>query len=167
MSIECYLILCRPPLVALPTKILCLRFRKPLLGEVRPLIYAVSTDLTQSPAPESTQPPAFGTTSTYSNPFSDSHETSSMADVDVDNLDRVEMSIFQSEATGGQLIIPVVALVMSLTMSPEAAVVLGLHGRDGSTQEVAGTIPFAIGSDSSDRTDERGERLPCVKLVCD
>jgi hypothetical protein len=76
------------------------------------------------------------------------------------------MYIFESEATGGQLIIPVVALVMSLTMSPEAAVVLGLHGRDGSTQEVAGTIPFAIGSDS-DMTDESGERFRCVKLVCD
>lgn len=35
-------------------------------------------------------------------------------------------------------------------MFPEApAVVLGLHGRDGSTQEVAGTIPF-VGSDSGD-----------------
>jgi hypothetical protein len=77
------------------------------------------------------------------------------------------MSIFRSEATGGQLIIPVVGLVMILTISPDVDVVLGLHGRDGSTQEVAGTIPFAMGSDSSDRTDERGERLRCVKLVCD
>jgi hypothetical protein len=136
-----------------------------LLGAVRPLIYAFSTDLTQSPAPESTQPPAFGTTST-DNPFNDSHETSSPANVDVSGLNQVDMYIFESEATGGQLIIPVVALVMSLTMSPEAAVVLGLHGRDGSTQEVAGTIPFAIGSDS-DMTDESGERFRCVKLVCD
>ena len=102
----------------------------------------------QSLAPESTQP-AFGTHSTISNPFSDSHEASSLADVDVGNLEQVEMTVFES-AAGGQLIIPVVAVMISLTMSLEAAVVLGLHGRDGSTQEVAGMIPFVAGSDSGD-----------------
>ena len=42
-------------------------------------------------------------------------------------------------------------------MSLEAAVVLGLHGQDGSTQEVATTIPLEV--ISSDRTDEGAQRL--------
>lgn len=50
-------------------------------------------------------------------------------------------------------------------MSPEATVVLELQNRDGTTQEVAGTIPLARGE--GDRTDEGGEILPHVKLVCD
>ncbi|KAN0139104.1 hypothetical protein V8E53_003106 [Lactarius tabidus] len=90
-------------------------------------------------AQRAAQLPQFGTISTHSDPFSDSHETSSLADVDVGNLDQVEMSVFESETAG------------------EATVVLGLHGRDGSTQEVAATIPFAVGSDDSGRTGERVE----------
>lgn len=93
------------------------------------------------------QPPPIGTTSTHSNPFSDSHEASSLADVDVGNLNQVEMSIFESETTGGQFKIVVVMTI--LIKSTEAAVVLGLHGWDGSIQEVAATIPLAI---SGDRT---------------
>ena len=61
--------------------------------------------------------------------------------------------------------ISVVTLVTSLTMSPEAAVVLELRGRDGSTQEVATTVPLA--AVAGDETDEGGEILPPVKLVCD
>ena len=53
---------------------------------------------------------------------------------------------------------------MSLIMSPEAAVVLGLHGRDGSTQEVSTTIALAEGSGGA---DEGGEMLPRINLVCD
>jgi hypothetical protein len=83
------------------------------------------------------QPPPVGTTSTLSNPFSDSHATTSLTDVDVGNLNQVEMSIFQSRATG------------------EAATVLGLHGRDGTTQEVAATIPLPVVS--GNRTCERAE----------
>jgi hypothetical protein len=63
------------------------------------------------------------------------------------------MSIFESETAGGQFMISAVVLVMSLTKSPEAAVVLGLHGRDGSTQEVTATIPFAVGL-SADRSNQ-------------
>jgi len=84
--------------------------------------------------------------------------------VDVGNLNQVEMSIFESGATGGQLMISVVVLVTRLIMSPEAAVVLELHGRDGTTQEVAATISLAVAS--GDRTNEGGETLPRVKLVC-
>lgn len=50
-------------------------------------------------------------------------------------------------------------------MSPEAAVIIDLHGRDGTTQEVVATFPLEVVS--GDRTDERGEMLPRVKLVCD
>lgn len=49
-------------------------------------------------------------------------------------------------------------------MSPEATVVLELQNRDGTTQEVAGTIPLPRGS--SNETDEEGEMLPHVELVC-
>ena len=43
------------------------------------------------------------TTSTHSNPFSDTHEVSTLTDVDISDLNQVEMSTFQSEATGGDL----------------------------------------------------------------
>jgi hypothetical protein len=63
---------------------------------------------------------------------------------------------------------PAVVLVISLTMSLEAAVVLWLHGRDGSTREVAGMISYAVGSDDSDRTDETDEMPPRdSKLIYD
>ncbi|KAF8270728.1 hypothetical protein EI94DRAFT_1698599 [Lactarius quietus] len=87
--------------------------------------------ISEAIAERATQPPPLGTTSTHSNPFSDSHETSSLTDVDVGNLNQVEMSIFESDATG------------------EAAIVLGLHNRDGTIQEVGGTIPFAAISGES------------------
>ena len=78
------------------------------------------------------------------------------------------MSIFKSETTGGQLIIPTVVLVMSLTMSLEAVVILWLYGRDGSTREVVGMISYADGSDDSGRTDKTDEMLPRdSKLVYD
>ncbi len=111
-----------------------------------------------------TQPPPFGTTSTISNPFSDTHEVSSLADVDVGNLNQVEMSTFESEAGGSQFMISLIVLVTRLIMPPEAAVVLELHGRDGTTQEVSAKFPLAVVS--GDRTDEEGEMLPRVKLVC-
>lgn len=70
------------------------------------------------------------------------------------------MSIFKSETTGGWLIIPTMVLVMSLTTSLGAVVILWLYGRDGSTREVAGMISYADGSDNSYRTDEIDEMLP-------
>ena len=130
--------------------------------------FPVLKDLTQSPATESTEPPQFETTSAISNPSSSSHETYSLADVDVGSLYHIEMSIFKPESTGGQSIMPAVVLVISLTMSLEAAVVLWLHGRDGSTREVAGMISYAVGSDDSDRTDETDEMPPRdSKLIYD
>jgi len=41
--------------------------------------------ISEAIAERATQPPPLGTTSTHSNPFSDSHETSSLTDVDVGN----------------------------------------------------------------------------------
>ena len=122
--------------------------------------FPVLKDLTQSPATESTEPPQFETTSAISNPSSSSHETYSLADVDVGSLYHIEMSIFKPESTGGQSIKPVVVLVISLTMFVEAAVVLWLHGRDGSTREAVGMISYAAGSDNSDRTNGTDETLP-------
>lgn len=97
----------------------------------------LKAQVSEAIAARATQPPPFGTASTLTNPFSDSHEASSLADVDVGNLNHVEMSTFHSEAGG------------------EATVVLELHGRDGTTQEVAATIPLA--AISGDRTNEEAE----------
>ncbi|KAH9054577.1 hypothetical protein EDB83DRAFT_2616696 [Lactarius deliciosus] len=94
--------------------------------------------ISEAIAARATQPPQLGTTSTISNPFSDTHEVSSLADVDVGNLNQVEMSTFESEASG------------------KAAVVLELHGRDGTTQEVSAQFPLAVVS--GDRTDEAETR---------
>lgn len=110
-----------------------------------------------------------GIASTVSNPFSDSHEAPSLAGVNFDNLNQVEMSIFESETERGQFMESAVVSVMSLTKSPEAAFVVGLRDRDGSTQEVAATIPFAVGSDSGDsRVDSSrtGKTLSLDKLFC-
>ncbi|KAF8265313.1 hypothetical protein EI94DRAFT_1736091 [Lactarius quietus] len=71
--------------------------------------------------PQPPRPP-LGTTSTISNPFTDSHEVSSLADVDIGNLSQVEMSVYASEDTG------------------EAAAIFDLHGRDASTQQVIATF---------------------------
>lgn len=55
-----------------------------------------------------TQPPPTGTTSTQTDPFGDAHAVSTLTDIDVGNVDQMEMSTFESEATGGQSIISVV-----------------------------------------------------------
>ncbi|KAH9053385.1 hypothetical protein EDB87DRAFT_212977 [Lactarius vividus] len=102
--------------------------------------------ISEAIAARATQPPPLGTVSTISNPFSDTHEVSSLADVDVGNLNQVEMSTFESEASG------------------KAAVVLELHGRDGTTQEVSAQFPLAVVS--GNRTDEEGKMLLRVKPVC-
>jgi len=90
-----------------------------------------------APQPPAPQPPAFGTTSSHTDPFSDSHEAA-LADVNVNDLNEVRMSVFESRTSG------------------EAAVVLGLHGRDGRTQEISTTIPLEV--ISGDRT-EGGSRV--------
>ena len=41
--------------------------------------------------------------STGRNPFTDSHAISTLTNVSVDNLDRVEMSTYREEATNGRL----------------------------------------------------------------
>jgi len=63
-----------------------------------------------------------GSTTTPRNPFTDSHAIATLTDVDVRNLDRVEMETYQSKTTG------------------EAAVVIDLHNRDASTQQVFATL---------------------------
>jgi len=58
-----------------------------------------------------------------------------------------------------------VAMLMPRLIVPlEAAIVLGLHGRDATTQGVLAMIPLEV--ISGDRTDEEGEMLPRVKLAC-
>jgi len=61
--------------------------------------------------------------STHSNPFTDSHAVSStLSDVNVGDLNQVDVEAYQSEVTG------------------EAAVVLGLHRQDASTQHIVATF---------------------------
>ncbi|KAN0141210.1 hypothetical protein V8E53_000966 [Lactarius tabidus] len=93
--------------------------------------------ISEAATEEDPQRPPVGTSSTLSNPFSDSHEASSLADVDIGNLNQVEMSIFESETAG------------------EAAVVLGLQNRDGTTQEIASMI--LLPTDPGNRKDETAE----------
>jgi hypothetical protein len=164
VSVGRNLILYRRPLIEPKIEILGISFREPWLTEACPLAYLLAyllifADLTQLQA---AQPTPIGTTSSHSNPFSDSHEASSLPDVNVGNLNQVEMSIFESETAGGQLIIAVGMAI--LIIFADVAVVLGLHGQDGSTQEVAATIPLAV--ISGDMTKEGGEILPYLELVC-
>ena len=49
------------------------------------------------------------------NPFTDSHAISSLTDVSVMDLDRVEMSTFHNEDNGGRLWISFIALLSLLT----------------------------------------------------
>jgi hypothetical protein len=49
-------------------------------------------------------------------------------------------------------------------MSPEAAVVLGLQNRDGTTQEIASMI--LLPTDPGNRKDETGEMLQRIRQVC-
>ncbi|KAH8978652.1 hypothetical protein EDB92DRAFT_549349 [Lactarius akahatsu] len=81
--------------------------------------------------------PQLGTTTTLSDPFSDSHAASTLTDIDVGNLNQLEVSTYHSEARG------------------EAAVVIALQGRDATTQEILGMIPLEVFP--GDRTDEQAE----------
>ena len=51
-------------------------------------------------------------------------------------------------------------------MSPEAAVIIDLQNRDGSTQEVVATFPLEAMLGHRANEDEGGEMLLHVKLVC-
>ncbi|KAH9033885.1 hypothetical protein EDB85DRAFT_1949295 [Lactarius pseudohatsudake] len=95
------------------------------------LVFTVNTNLL------ATQPPPMGTTSTHSNPFSDSHAACTLTQIDVGNLNQLDVSTYHSEARG------------------EAAVVLGLQGQDATTQEVLAVIPLEVFS--RDRTGEEAE----------
>ncbi len=53
---------------------------------------------------------------------------------------------------------------MRLIVSPEAAAVLELHGRDGTIQEVVATFPLEV--KAGDKADQEGEMVLRVKLVC-
>jgi hypothetical protein len=78
-----------------------------------------------------------GSTTTTRNPFTDSHAISTLTDIDVRNLDRVEMETYRSKATG------------------EAAVVLDLHSRDASTHQVVATFsPEVIVGDEMHRVGD-------------
>ncbi|KAI0247182.1 hypothetical protein BJV78DRAFT_955948 [Lactifluus subvellereus] len=72
------------------------------------------------------------------NPFTDSRVISSLANIAVSDLDRVNMSTYQSEGTG------------------EAAVVLDLHDRDASAQHIVATFPSEVFS--GNKTDEEASR---------
>ncbi|KAH9017274.1 hypothetical protein EDB84DRAFT_1522173 [Lactarius hengduanensis] len=74
---------------------------------------------------------------TTSNPFTDSHAISVLNDVNVHNLDHVRLETYRSTVTG------------------EAAVVMDLHGRDASTQQVfANFSPETIVGDVTHREGE-------------
>jgi len=73
-----------------------------------------------------------GGASTQRNPFTDSHAVSTLSHVDVNDLDRVEVSTYQEDGTN------------------EGAVVLGLVGQDKSVQHVVATFPTE--AFSGDRT---------------
>ena len=50
-------------------------------------------------------------------------------------------------------------------MSPEAAVIIDLQNRDGTTQEVVATFPLEATSSHTEDEDGGGEMPPHVKLV--
>ncbi|KAF8257041.1 hypothetical protein EI94DRAFT_1761230 [Lactarius quietus] len=82
----------------------------------------VMAQMSEIPGGRPPQPPPTGTTSTFTNPFADSHAVSSLSDIDVSNVSQVEMTTYESEPTG------------------ETAVIYDLHGRDASTQQVVATF---------------------------
>jgi len=51
--------------------------------------------------PTQPPPPPTGTTSTHTDPFGDAHAISTLTDIDIGNVDQMEMTTFESEATGG------------------------------------------------------------------
>jgi len=89
------------------------------------------SEATRQPGSGSGSGPETGTVG--SNPFSDSHAISTVSEVSVNDLSRVEMSTYQEEATG------------------EAAVVLDLVAEDESVQHIVAT--FSTEAFSEDSTD--------------
>jgi len=82
--------------------------------------------------------PTDSTAPTKSNPFTDSHQISKLTDIPVNDLDEVEMTTYESKATG------------------EGAVILDLHSRNGPTQHIVSTFPTVVFSD--DTADEEASR---------
>ena len=117
-----------------------------------------------APSPPGPPPPSTGTRSTFTNPFSDSHAVSALSDIDVSNVDQVEMSRFESEPTGGQFII-CRCVGDETDITPEAAFIMDLQDRDGTTREFVATFPLeAI---SGHRAHQGGEMPPHDNLVSD
>jgi len=82
-----------------------------------------------------------GTTTVASDPFSDRHGVPIPDDdINVDDLNQMEMTTFQSETTGGDYN-SLATLKTTLIVVPEAVVILDLQGRDSSTQQVVATVP--------------------------
>jgi len=97
------------------------------------------------PPPPGPQRSSTPTPSTFSNPFGDSHAVSTLSDIDVSNVDQVEMSRFESEPTG------------------EAAIIMGLRDRDGTTREFVATYPLEV--ISGYWAHQGGEMLPHDKWL--
>ncbi|KAN0140711.1 hypothetical protein V8E53_001538 [Lactarius tabidus] len=96
------------------------------------------------PPPPGPQRPSTPTPSTFTNPFGDSHAISTLSDMDLSNVDQVEMSRFESEPTG------------------EAAVIMDLHDRDGTTREFVATFPLeAISGHRADQGAETASMSSC------
>jgi len=83
-----------------------------------------------------------GTATTRSDPFGDSHAISMLTDIHVDDLDEIELSTFKNEEDS------------------DAAAVLDLTRRDGSTQHLVATFP--VEAFSGDRAD--GEAATALSI---
>ena len=85
------------------------------------------------------------------NPFTDSHAISTLTDVTVNDLERVEMSTYAAGDTGGWFWISFTS-TRHADYGSEGAVVLDLVNQDQSVQHVVATFPTeAFSGDSTDR----------------
>lgn len=74
------------------------------------------------------------------NPFTDSHAISTLTDMTVGDLDRIEMSTYQDKDTGGRLYISH-STTKQTDYRPEAAVVLDVVAGDKSVQHIVASFP--------------------------
>lgn len=114
-------------------------------------------DTRAEPALENFQP-------NHSNLRTDFHAVLSgvSSNVSVDNLGRVELEAYQSEATGGLLSILVNHLSKrDLTAYSESAAYLGLHRRDASTQNILASFPPTVFSNDSADTGGCSHLFQC------
>ncbi|KAH9959170.1 hypothetical protein BC827DRAFT_1214630 [Russula dissimulans] len=109
------------------------------------------------------------TTSTHSNPFTNSHAISQLTNESVDGLTAVEMTRYDAEATGEAAAVkgasgwpkktngsPLTSRPASQSGAPGAAVDLSVHREDGTSSHLVLT------PSPGDRTNEDGERK-CVQ----